>query len=122
MKSPNCSTMDRRRSPRLDLTLRCVLRSARSAERGGSGTTFNISRTGALVRCEHWKGEIPSTGEVFDIELALARNGVGHRRCVRGQVSVVRTALDDEGAPILALQFGKVQFGIWREEQLRLVC
>ena len=114
--------MDNRRTPRLDLTLECVLGPTDAGGSGISGSTVNISRTGALVRCRLWEGELPLEGDVLDIELALAANGVGHRRCIRGQVSVVRTSLDEDGAPLLALKFGKIEFGIWREEQLSLVC
>jgi len=114
--------MDNRSTPRLDLALECALGPTDGDGSGISGTTINISRTGALVRCLHWEGELPLAGDVLDIKLALAANGVGHRRCIRGQASVVRTSLDEGGAPLLALKFGKIEFGIWQEERLSLVC
>jgi len=90
-------------------------------ERAVLGTTINVSRTGALIEFQPRGHELPSEDEVLEIELALPGNGPGKRRCVRGEASVVRVAGDHE-APQLAVQFGKLGFGVWHDEKLSLVC
>ncbi len=103
--------MERRTNPRLKLALSCSLRRASGNKKKIIGTTANISRTGALIRCLGVNGnDRPREGDLLIIDVALPENSSTTPRCFHGRASVVRATVSDAGELFLAVRFDKLRF------------
>ena len=103
--------MERRGSPRIELSLLCRVAGAGRHAPPSSGFTVNIGRSGALV-CIWNEGspEMPRLGEMLDVEVELARHTALPQRCMVGRASVQRVSWAHSGGYLVALKFHKLQF------------
>jgi len=102
--------INRRESPRIEITLRCHVTSPALWARVDM-TTENISRSGLLMK---WRGTggvlpLPSIGQILTVEVELPANHGFGKKCIHCQGSVIRVAPDTE-SPQVALQVNYMDF------------
>lgn len=104
--------MERRRSPRLDISLRCRISSPKFGSETLIGLTENMSRGDVLVLLdgEYGLSDLPRVGDPLIVEIDLPANHVFGRKCMLCQTSVVRVSKSENGAPRIALRIHKMRF------------
>lgn len=109
-------TINRRRSPRLEIKLRCHV-TAPALWVNSAMYTENISRSGLLMV---WRGEganapVPALGQMVTVEVELpAHHGFG-QKCIHVQGSVIRVTMGQQDAPRVALQINYMDFREFHE-------
>ena len=75
-----------------------------------------------MIRChlELTERRLPEEGETVRVEIALAESDRARRRCVCGNATVVRFAAEGEGEILVAVEFGRLEFGVWRDHPVEL--
>ncbi len=104
--------MDRRRSPRLDINLRCTISVPGMEPELLEGVTENISRGDVLIALGKGQTEagLPSVGDLLTVDILLPANHAFGRKCMHCQATVVRVTKSEDAAARLALRIHKMSF------------
>ncbi len=103
--------MNRRENPRMEIALRCHIKSPSFGQRGAMRTE-NLSRSGVLIA---WGGEDnapppPVVGQILTVEIELpASHGFGPK-CIHCQGVVTRVTEQDGENPRVALRVNYMDF------------
>src|ERR1700730_13743246 len=102
--------INRRESPRIDIKLRCHVKSP-ALWMQNSMSTENISRSGILVawRAADTNLTVPSVGQILTIEIELPANHGFGQKCIHCQGTVSRLTASDE-YPRVALRVNYMDF------------
>lgn len=105
--------INQRRSPRIDIRLRCRISAAGLCSRALMYTE-NLSRSGMLVA---WEAPLlPAPGQLVTVEVELpVYHGFG-RKCIHCQAEVVRVTPGGAGEARVALSVNYMKFRSYQEK------
>jgi hypothetical protein len=104
-------TINRRESPRLEISLKCHVMSPALWTKAGMYTE-NISRSGILIA---WRGTeaalpVPTIGQIITVEIELPANHGFGQKCIHCQGLVTRVSANGLDFPRVALRVNYMDF------------